>query len=528
MVAKNKKRPNPGNRKRVGQGEEMISPETRVPLWRRRVFTVPVAFVAFLGSAIGVGQFGTEYYDKNFGFKSHGVYQYKGLDSKFEKPLFGDLAKTASGETLDFCRFHYNTGREQYIDEALQSEINNPKNQSILLLRKAEAYFQKNDFPTTLSLVDKALSLYPGNVNALEVSIGVRRKVLLNLVKCIPARPTPQDSGIIQKAKELANEIEALEERLRVFDPSDYRLLGHLFLNKHEAIFDDDLLGYSLLNSENNSPAGRINLVRKPKLTYSYGLYDSFLGDPRFQMFLNSTYVDILATRDDGSSSLKVISIGVDNYANSELVRSLDFAASDAENVTRSLASYGFDVKLLKNKEATSINIANVLSKEVLSSKPGDTLVLYVSSHGLADYNGNKYIMTYVDRDKKAQLMSVKSIESLLSAHKGDAYVLIDSCFDRFKFSGSDVFDKQVELSIGKKPMLILGSSLGEKAIESKQLKSGLFTYALIEYLEKHKGTTAGEVDFIGMSDYVKRRTSYLAHNLYGLKQTPDVSLSNQ
>lgn len=253
--------------------------------------------------------------------------------------------------------------------------------------------------------------------------------------------------------------------------------------------------------------------------------------------------------------NLYLITIGVSNFKQADF--NLRYAHKDAADIAKLFESkrlnYG-SVKtfLLQNEFATRENILK-LRKELLNTRPDDQVVLFIASHGLLDDNLDYYLATYdIDfNNPSARGLRYDELEGILdSIPARQKLVLIDACHsgevdkeeteltEATKISDSHITSrgfkalKSKENSIDLKTSfelmkelfadlrrnngsIIISSASGtELAYETATIKNGVFTFAVIEGLQKfnadfdrNKTITAGE-----LRNYVVKRVSDLTN----------------
>ena len=220
-----------------------------------------------------------------------------------------------------------------------------------------------------------------------------------------------------------------------------------------------------------------------------------------------------------------MVAIGIDSY-NRRVGERLNFAVSDASRVSDAFNQKGFRVHTITNQAATRDEIIQRLTEESRHSRPGDTFVLYASGHGFSARDGRRFLALYNDvgRKKPIDVLAIDEIDAIFQHHQGQVYVVLDTCFDQYNAVLARPawvpLDNQDAVN---KVTYLFGSALGERAIESPRLRSGLVAYALVEYLnqEPHEND---RLDFPSLLQDTSTRTTMLAQDLYGLPQNPIVS----
>jgi WD40 repeat protein len=235
------------------------------------------------------------------------------------------------------------------------------------------------------------------------------------------------------------------------------------------------------------------------------------------------------------SRNLYLICIGTSHFADQTM--NLNYAAKDAEDIKRLFYSdtTGFAKvhhKMLLNSDCTLENIQQLRSW-LSTSNPDDRVVVFVASHGVLDDSLDYFIATYdMDfREPEHKGLAYEQLEQLMDGIPArEKLIFIDAChsgeidkesvqllkqaqpgaqMDEFiafrSFPGTSVqqvglensFELMKELfrDIRKSSGAVVLSSAGgaEYAIESAEVKNGLFTSCLIEGIEKGKADINGD-----------------------------------
>lgn len=116
---------------------------------------------------------------------------------------------------------------------------------------------------------------------------------------------------------------------------------------------------------------------------------------------------------------------------------------------------------------------------EVIHSTKDTELIVYYSGHGFTDAVGK----TVIGTDDPRSVLTLAEMRSVLSHHRGEVTILLDSCRDRH-----DVFVDigDTELLMGPNPPnVLMGTGAGTLAIESETLGASVFTAAVERHLER-------------------------------------------
>lgn len=263
---------------------------------------------------------------------------------------------------------------------------------------------------------------------------------------------------------------------------------------------------------------------------------------------------------------LYIISVGVSNYLDNS--RKLDYASKDAKDISELFSSDKFKNKFnnvnvitLLDSQVTKENILS-LKKVLLNTKVNDVVIVFFAGHGLLDKNGNYYFGTYNINFEHPAMNGINfdEIESLFDGIKARIKLLfMDSCHsgdldeDEYKsFSdlknksdttgfnlvvqrsirGDEItseninkeksksvyeFMKEIfnDISRSTGTVVISAASGLSYALESPELKNGVFTYSIIKgikYLEadlnKDKKIFVNE-----LKEYIIENVKKLTHN---------------
>lgn len=248
--------------------------------------------------------------------------------------------------------------------------------------------------------------------------------------------------------------------------------------------------------------------------------------------------VGLLFNGETPGASARMVSVGIDAYdAGGSPLPSLRHASQDAERVASALRRLGYVSSVLHNGDATRGGILEALALEALRSRPGDRFVFFFSGHGFTDRDGNRVLVT----GGGTEVVTLSEIAAILAYHQGEAVVIADACFDRRDLAlgsaasypqkagnleaddenanGHGTRFNNIDITARDGVHFILAGSPGEVAVESQRLGSGVFTYALVDYLA---GLDAGQaLDWDDLIVHTAAETARLAKSLHGVAQHP-------
>lgn len=202
------------------------------------------------------------------------------------------------------------------------------------------------------------------------------------------------------------------------------------------------------------------------------------------------------------SKKRKAIIIGVDLYKDSNL-NDLKYAISDANRLSgllRYLPGGGYDISFLSNP--TAGDVTDCLDRVMLSLSAGDDFFFYFAGHGLQPHGSKQHLLLCNDAHRGI-LHGHGTNGSVPHTYLNDLTKRCGAnmvfCFDacrtslhadresKAKMTGSSAL-RDIGIANQSKQrgtcMTLLSCSDGESAEESTELGGGLFTFALVDYME--------------------------------------------
>jgi hypothetical protein len=195
--------------------------------------------------------------------------------------------------------------------------------------------------------------------------------------------------------------------------------------------------------------------------------------------------------------------IGISNF-NDKAIPKLRYSAKDASDLTKFLVEEGGfkpgHVKALLETDATKSGITDALGTKWLATatKPGDLIVVFISSHGTPAYKEIGALNSVVTYDTRFdQLFStslpmqsiVRAIQTNLKGRY--AFVVLDSCYagglGAPGAEGKQISNADPDLLLSSRAQLLISSSdSDERSWESKRYPNSVFTRQLINTLKKN------------------------------------------
>jgi len=202
------------------------------------------------------------------------------------------------------------------------------------------------------------------------------------------------------------------------------------------------------------------------------------------------------------TGDLYIVSIGVNEFS-APGISDLNFAADDASIFLSALRAHGNNLyKKIHYREISDYsdtppsksNIESAL--EIVSdATPYDTVIIFVASHGISDAAGNYYFIpndaTQPDIDNLLDNgiagESLLGWELFLQAMRntaGKRLLIVDTCYAR-GISGPQDTHSLAKRSASASFGLLAASKGNEESQENPRLGHGIFTWALMQALEK-------------------------------------------
>jgi len=216
---------------------------------------------------------------------------------------------------------------------------------------------------------------------------------------------------------------------------------------------------------------------------------------------------------------LYVLAVGISQYANGAY--NLQYAAADARSITEALGAQGGPDRLyarcyptvLTDAEATAANIKAALWDLQNRATSKDTVVFFVSGHGLKDPAGHYYLATHetdITRLADTALPWEDFRNAVWRLQAKQILMLIDTCHAESALGQQAASTEVLAEDLAERAgvMVLAGSTGDEASFEGEQWGHGAFTRALLDLLEG-KGPAA-TVTLDVLSRYVPERVAEL------------------
>lgn len=227
--------------------------------------------------------------------------------------------------------------------------------------------------------------------------------------------------------------------------------------------------------------------------------------------------------------------IGISRFKKPEY--NLKYASKDARDFRDFLvneANFAADhVRLITDENATQRAIMSAFGDQWLPrvTRPGDLVVIYISTHGTPatkDRGGQNYLVAHdSDRDDLfATGIPMELLEQRIkkSVNTDRALIVMDTCYSGAA-AGAARGDEQPanfaveEIAQGTGHLVLSSSGTDQRAWESTQHQNGIFTYYLIEALrQKNK-----RVDLPSAFSYLKEKVEWESQRDHGHLQIPQM-----
>jgi WD40 repeat protein/uncharacterized caspase-like protein len=244
---------------------------------------------------------------------------------------------------------------------------------------------------------------------------------------------------------------------------------------------------------------------------------------------------------------LLVLVAGVNEYADKRI--KLSYAVSDAKSVAQGFQEAGQDlyqsveIKLMIDAEVTRDKLGSAFEEMTSKAQSSDVFVLYLAGHGKT-VDGRYYFVPQdftVDGEltDKAVNASVKSKAiaqdqwqrwfASIPARK--SLILFDTC-DSGTLTGDAAETQQLEKGAANDRLaqatgrsIITASAGNEEALEGYR-GHGLFTYELLDAINKADGDKSGTVEVNELAAYAYAQVSEISQKLFKQRQVPQMKIT--
>jgi WD40 repeat protein len=236
---------------------------------------------------------------------------------------------------------------------------------------------------------------------------------------------------------------------------------------------------------------------------------------------------------------LFVLAIGINDYYDSRL--RLNYAVPDAKSLSSALAVAGRNlfpvvrVATAVDEEATRDHIQSVFAKLVGEMKPSDVFLFFIVGHG-ATIDGRYYFLPYdfryedenSVRDKAINQDQLQAWFSTIPAKK--SMLIFDTC-ESGSMTQELVATRGLEHLVALERLtqamgrtVLSASTATAPALEGYH-NHGVYTYALLESLEKADANHDGLITDTEIAEYLAIRVPELSYQAFNFRQIPQMKI---
>jgi len=325
-------------------------------------------------------------------------------------------------------------------------------------------------------------------------------------------------------------------------------------------VWDNDVPLYSMRGIDLNNKKN-FDTVLSIKLSDSINKIEaSVINNAGTESYKLPLFVNYTPIKPSKPSNTYFVGIGVDHFYDSTY--NLKWCTKDIKDLAITL-NKKYNVKIIDtlfNENVTNEKIKNI-KKHILNTSVNDKIIIAYSGHGLLSNNFDYYLSTYnVNFNKPEENgLSYENLESLLdSVPARNKLLLIDACHSgevdkedlvqmeivqnkldsnykgaikltvnkNKKMSSKSSFELMKEmfmnLSRGTGANVISAASGTQFALERNELKNGVFTYSILEYLKNNT-----ECNVLDLKEYVNQRVTELTEGMQVPTSRSENLLSN-
>lgn len=240
-----------------------------------------------------------------------------------------------------------------------------------------------------------------------------------------------------------------------------------------------------------------------------------------------------------------IVAVGINSYKNSNY--NLRYCISDAQAMVTILSEKGKSIfrnirlQTIFDEQATRAGIESALKRVEREARPEDVFIFYYSGHGAMDEDNMDFYFVLYDvtniygknilKEKGLSATYLRDMSQSIKATK--QLIIIDSCqsgklTDQFKGVSEEKAIAQLAKSAG---ITVISAAQSEQfALEYKEIKHGLFTYALLQGIEgKADGSPKdNRITVNELSAYIQAVVPELTRKYRGKPQYPNVYMRGQ
>ena len=252
-------------------------------------------------------------------------------------------------------------------------------------------------------------------------------------------------------------------------------------------------------------------------------------------------------TGPDGAQRLFVLAAGSDDYADKRF--QLQYSVPDAKAIAQAFVDSGkglyesVEVKVMSNADATGDKLDAAFQELSKKIQPTDVFVLYLAGHGKT-VDGRYYFVPQnfkIDGELTTAKINTAVIAqgisqeqwqrwfSLIPARK--SMILFDTC-ESGTLTGDEGLTKALEQGAANDRLaqatgrsIMTASSGSTEAFEGFR-GHGLFTYNLLDALERGDGDNNGTIEVSELATYVYSQVSSISERVFRQRQEPQIKIN--
>lgn len=297
--------------------------------------------------------------------------------------------------------------------------------------------------------------------------------------------------------------------------------------NEHETLQKTVLALSKSVNKEDLTFDDRIGKVGRETIKNQSGLYEVEVDLKKGQNIIsieafNSTNtitsfqssVQINADIPKQPAKLYAIVVGVNQF-DAPFISNLKYAVNDAKAISEEIQKAkkkiydDVEVVYLIDKEATRKNIEEAFEKIQEKASVNDTIVFYMSSHGISA-NGTFYLFPSNNINAKEFIDFSKLFKMSSSIKALSQIFLVDACQSGGALDiAASVYDSRASVLARSAGIHLLSASTsGTNAFENQEVQHGAFTYQILSSLTNKKNdiNKDGFISIIEVSEELKKQ----------------------
>ena len=234
-------------------------------------------------------------------------------------------------------------------------------------------------------------------------------------------------------------------------------------------------------------------------------------------------------------TSLYVIAAGITHYRDHSLWDGVKFASADADLVAAKFKEQegkGLYAKVttvpLEDSRATATGLQDAVAQAAKAVHAGDTFVLYLAGHGMADEGDYYFIPWEAEYTNQADLLSKslnrEAIQKLLKQIPTNKSVLIlDTCNAGAFMEGRDAASEKaaIEKVATMSGRAVLAASNSKEMAMDGYKGHGVFTFALLQGLENATPDPEGDILITRLAEYVQSHVPDMTEEKWHYRQRP-------